>query len=310
MHFYLMFDQKSILGGEYVAEFNSIGKHDLLLQSYPQGGFQVLRNGVNLVSQIQDLVVNHGYQVVLRSNHTEEEQIQRLRQLQVACAEKGIACFNVHAMSVYDPDLYPNTTSREPFIIERDAIRIAAWGADYLDGKASVRNALESLLPIEEQDRGEHIILEDGLANFNALRSVGYVRSFLIGDHVEEGCMRLDYTLSEMLAQQREFQLALEIILSNIGESAGDLRRSFRLFLLNESQIHQQMQGVISPEAFLLGLDEDARIHLIADFIELRQPLVHLIAEQGLFGSRQHSDDAEQPDSRPSSPELEIINSW
>ena len=199
---YLMFDHNGVLDGAYVGNRKNIEANDLILQAYEFGGYQVLKNGVSIVAAINELVTEHGAQVVFHSKNIEETQIELLRQLEKACAQKNISFPTIHGMAVYDPARYSTSASSDPALLDSNEIPFAGWGMDDLDGKASVRRALEVLLAIDEADRGNHVVFDDGPPNVSVPRKEGY-QAYLIGNGVEAETVTLDQALQLVLAKAR-----------------------------------------------------------------------------------------------------------
>ena len=201
---YLMFDHGGVLDGAYVGNRQNIKANDLVLEAYEHGGYQVLKNGVSIVAAINELVTEHGAQVVFHSKNREADQIELLRQLEKACAKKYIRFPTIHGMAVYDPVRYPTIASSDPALLDSNEIPFVGWGTDDLDGKASVRRALEVLLAIGEADRGNHVVFDDGPPNVSVPREEGY-QAYLIAEGVDAaaGTVTLDQALQLVLAKAR-----------------------------------------------------------------------------------------------------------
>ncbi len=156
---YLMIDQGGVLDGTIT---DKIDDDDLLLTEVEKGLFQVLKQGVILVKQLNDLVLNYDYQIVLHSKNREAEQLAFLSKLNSSCGLKGITFPKVTAMAVRDSS-YAGISSGAPKIINNRSHGILMVCYDQeLDGKACVRLALSKLLNIPESDRAKHIVLDDG----------------------------------------------------------------------------------------------------------------------------------------------------
>ncbi|WED42988.1 hypothetical protein [Legionella cardiaca] len=192
---YLMFDHGGVLDGSVVMNLDTIdAENDLVLEPFDWGGAQVLRNGVQIVALMNELVERYQYQIVFHSKNKEEDQLKILLQLQAACQLKKISFPPVLAMAVFDPERYTESSSSPRTIIIEGGIHLAAWGADDFDGKASVRRALEKLLNIT--DRSQHIVFDDGEPNVNTPREEGY-QAFLIGEGSER--VTLDRALTQVV---------------------------------------------------------------------------------------------------------------
>lgn len=156
---YLFIDQGGVLDGIIT---DQVMEDDLLLTTIDQGLFQVLKQGVPLVKQLNDLVTNYNYQIIFHSKNQEAEQLSLLTNLSNACDLKGIIFPKVTAMAVRDPR-YTATAAVTPIVINNrpHGILLACYEQE-LDGKACVRLALSKLLNISEAERANHIVLDDG----------------------------------------------------------------------------------------------------------------------------------------------------
>ncbi|KTD71972.1 hypothetical protein, partial [Legionella tucsonensis] len=67
---YLMFDNGGVLDGKIVMGSDEITEDDLVIEEYDWGGVQVLVNGIQIVSDIMDLVTNYNYKVVFHSKNS------------------------------------------------------------------------------------------------------------------------------------------------------------------------------------------------------------------------------------------------
>lgn len=184
-HKYLMMDHGGVLDGGIAMSMDDISPNDLILEQYNWGGVQFLKNGVNIVNNINCLINDHDYKLVFHSKNKYQDQIHILQQLQDACTVKGITFPKVYAMAVKDSDLNPEVNSSAPNISRDESdILVAQWGADDLNGKASVRRALESALRINEENRADHIIFDDGRPNFETPLTEGYQAHLIGGDGI------------------------------------------------------------------------------------------------------------------------------
>ncbi len=175
---YLMLDHGGVLDGIVTEE--KPGNNDLLLAQIDDGLYQVLKNGVKIVKQLNFLVIECGYEIVFHSKNKEKDQLQLLEHLSKSCAEKYLEWPIVTAMAVRDQDIFPDIDSKEPIIIKdrTHGILIAGYGQD-LDGKSCVRSALSKLLSINEESHSQHIIFDDGPSVVLAARAEGY-RAYMI----------------------------------------------------------------------------------------------------------------------------------
>lgn len=149
---YLLLDHNGVLGGDYSE--NDIGEDDLVLQDgldkrYP---FEVLRKGVNLVNNLNELVSKYDYKIAFSSSNPEADQIRLLENLQKACRKKGIKFPPVAAMFVCDPGKYPEIESYAPRFEfnAKHHIQIAKFGEKNDELKTDGRIALSTLLMNEE----------------------------------------------------------------------------------------------------------------------------------------------------------------
>lgn len=196
---FLMFDHGGVLDGDFVASKTTIAKNDLVLMEHKEGGFQVLKNGVAIVNAMNNLVQYHGYEVVFHSKNREEDQFILLKQLQEACKKIGLKFPAVKAMAVYDSSSYKNISSSSAIMTISQGIIVAGWAADDLDGKASVRRALERVLDIGKKDYGQHVVFDDVDSIIEEAKKEGY-QAFSIG--IEKGQVTLNTALQQVLLSQ------------------------------------------------------------------------------------------------------------
>jgi hypothetical protein len=175
---YLMLDQGGVLDGTIT---NQVNDNDLLLNKIDGIGFQVLQHGVEIVKQLNELVNNHNYQIVLHSKNLEIGQLELLQKLNIACNAKGIVFPRVTAMVVRSSE-YRGITANAPLLIKNrpHGILMACYEQE-LDGKACVRLALSRLLNISAAARAQHIVLDDGPSVILAANQEGW-QAYEIGN--------------------------------------------------------------------------------------------------------------------------------
>lgn len=196
---YLMFNHGGVLDGQVVQDISGLTDNDLVLEYYDWGGAQVLKNGVDVVNYLNQLVNDHGYQVLFTSSNSEDDQLKLLEQLKNACSSKDLNFPKVSGMAVYDESLKGTSSNNPiPYLTKKDQIPAVTWGADIQDGQASLRRALETQFGIDTQERKNHIVFDDGPTNVRAASAEGY-QTYLIGDQIS-----LDAALKQVLALQAE----------------------------------------------------------------------------------------------------------
>lgn len=215
---FLFFDHGGVLDGSFI-EGNPTNK-DLVLTKV-EGMFQIIKNGVEIVKQLNSLVSLHGYQIIFHSKNKETEQLHMLSLIQKACYRVKLTFPKITAMAVRDTIEFNGVESENPAIIKNKQHGI--WIAGYdkeLDGKACVRNALSKLLFISETSRKQHFIFDDGPSVVNIANKEGW-STYLIGDQFE--AVTLDkavdsiYQLEIQSKQQNSFAVIStdEFILNN-----------------------------------------------------------------------------------------------
>lgn len=180
---YLFLDHGGVLDGSFSEEKPS---NDDLLLDQVEGYYQVIKNGVLLVKQLNLLVSSYGYEIVFHSKSKEADQMSLLNSIRVACSNKDLAFPNITAMAVRDAKEFNGVESENPVIIKnrKHGIWIAGYDKE-LDGKACVRNALSKLLSISEISRKRHYILDDGASVICRANLEGW-SSIRIGTEAED----------------------------------------------------------------------------------------------------------------------------
>lgn len=247
---YLMFDHSGVLEGVCINDLSMIKENDLFLQEY-QFGYQVLKNGVHIVAVINELVEQHGYQVVFHSKSRAEAQVTTLFHLQAACKSKKITFPTVYAMAVFDPLRYPTKMSSDPEVSVTQGILTTCWGVNDHEGKVSVRRALEKLLNIQVGDRKKHIVF----SNVPVPREEEY-ESFLIGNRKEKGTVPLVQALYEVLGNARAARLTKQQNHATLGffNQGVDLSDEFEHYLSEATQKIRIAMGTISTADYWLTL--------------------------------------------------------
>lgn len=160
---YLMFGHEGVLAGVVVEDTSSLGDGDLSL-NLNGGDTWALKNGVQIVNKINELVNNFGYEVVSHSNDLEKDQFDFLGLVQTACIAKGITFPQVRAMAVFDTNsnnISGYRTGERALITTSEGVLVATWGDADEKGKASVRRALERALQFADTDRRSHIVFDN-----------------------------------------------------------------------------------------------------------------------------------------------------
>lgn len=272
---YLMLDHGGVLDGEVCEVVPK--SNDLLLQTYDWGGYQVLKNGVQIVRNLKELVDKHGYKIVFHSKNKEEDQINLLEQLQAACFTKAIEFPQVIAMAVCDVNRFENVDSTNPKITinQKNQIKITGYAKE-LDGKACVRNALSNLLSIPEDinARKKHIVFDDGASIVTMAKGEGY-KAYLIG-HGEEK-ISLDDAVKEVLNNARKNVLVERISNSPLVQQNAmfanpykNLPEEFRQYLSATTQSERHQLGHISTEDYWTQSSSDQQEQLFKQFKKSR----------------------------------------
>jgi hypothetical protein len=174
---YLMIDNGGVLDGVITYE---ICDEDLLLQEIDDGLFQALKDGIQIINQLNELVNNYDYEIVFHSKNQADGQLDLLNILRIACDKKGLIFPKLKAMAARDPKKYAGVTSNEPYIeivketANENKILVAGYDLE-LDGKACVRQALSKLLNIAVTDRAKHVVLDDGPSVIDKAKEEGWI---------------------------------------------------------------------------------------------------------------------------------------
>lgn len=198
---YLMLDHGGVLDGEVILNVSkNITWNDLVLEKY-DWGYQILKNGVAIVKHLNQLVDNHGYQIVFHSKNNEEDQLRILKQLQDVCKTKGLSFPKVTAMVIYNNKSMQNAA--EDPLLGKTACGIITFSyGQELDGKTCVRHALENGLNISPADRKNHIVFDDGENIIKTAKTEGY-KAYLINNE-----QSLDNAISEVVEINKNPSLA------------------------------------------------------------------------------------------------------
>lgn len=161
MPHYLFLDHGGVLDGEMTT--SQPGAKDLVLSDLGDGIKNILKNGVEIVAQLNELVERYDFRIVFHSKNREEDQVRILRQLQQACIRENCLFPTVEAMAVYDPQQYPSISSSAPRMIMDRAhgVKVIGYGQEK-PGKACVREALASALNIQTNEHHDHVVFDDG----------------------------------------------------------------------------------------------------------------------------------------------------
>ena len=248
---YLMFDQGGVLDGVIIENPNQIdAENDLVIEKYEWGGSQVLVNGVQIIRNLNELVNEHGYQIVFHSKNAEEDQQILLAKLKRACLDFRIRFPAVHAMGVYDRKNHPTTSSSLPVLkTDPSATVIATWGQDDLNGKASLRRALEYALDITPESRSKHVIFDDGYPNVETPISEGYQAYW-----ISENGVTLDVAIRQVLERARnnaQSVVPMNVIRVNKGAAPHmGLPDGFMAYFAKDSQAARESKGNISADNY------------------------------------------------------------
>lgn len=150
-----------------------------------QGYYIGLKDGVEMVKKLNFLVNNLGYKFAFHSKNKQADQERIYNEVNAACQQQGVFLPKPVAMPVYDPELYPGVLSTAPQIFKNDqGITIIAYGNNEgLDGKTCVRNALTAFFNIQEDQRQQCFIFDDGETIINQAKADGYQAFHIDGDN-------------------------------------------------------------------------------------------------------------------------------
>jgi hypothetical protein len=192
---YLMIDHGGVLEGEYSVDQPL--ENDLLVKVIDETDFMILKNGVNIIKNLNHLVDYHNCMVVFHSKNKLQDQLNIMHYLQSACKNKGLVFPKIKYLAVRDSIEYKDTGSTKPKLttyMDKDdnnnIISIAGYG-DELDGKECLRNAISVLLNIETNSRGMHYVIDDGPSVVQKAILDGW-NGYIVGD------ISLDTIISEI----------------------------------------------------------------------------------------------------------------
>jgi hypothetical protein len=258
-----MIDHGGVLDGAITE--NKPGSDDLLLQTYSEGYYQVLKNGVQIIKNLNELIEKYRCEIVFHSKNKEEDQLKLLSDLHAACKEKGITFPKVKAMAVFDAERFKDVDSEKPTIVRdtNDSIWIAGYGKE-LDGKACVRNALSSLLEISQHpdDRKNHVVLDDGPSIVATAKTEGYSAYEISGNQ--------SFAVTVQKIIDNEKKLLKEMELPQPNELFTNLYRNlpveFRQFISESTQKQRHELGHISTEEYWNQISDGERQQLSDQF--------------------------------------------
>jgi hypothetical protein len=222
---YLIFDHGGVLDGEYSETFDA---DDLVLEIYGANQYQVLKHGVSIVRNLQELVTKYGYQIAFHSKNKEADQINILEQLHVACGAKSNlqqSFPSIAGMVVCDANRFKDVTASSPTIIENAEyhIPIAGYGIEDNNDKSDVRTALSVLLNIPQEERGNHIVFDDGSSIVETAKKEGY-RAYKIdiGDP-DKTKVLLHQAIEEILTLERQKAAPQPVLLDKVANKVSEV---------------------------------------------------------------------------------------
>jgi hypothetical protein len=255
---YLMLDHGGVLDGDI--SVSSPKKNDLLLEKYAWGGYRLIKNGVQLVKDLHELVYHYDYQLVFHSKNQKNDQINVYKDLKMACFLQEIQLPPIYAMAVCDPYVYRNVDSLQPILTydNKHDIRVAGYGVE-LEGKTCVRQALSSILHIAPNDRSQHIIFDDGESVINAARTEGY-QAYLIGTgnnriELADAVAMLCQQFTKQIANQDTPTISQYTTFNKVNTYQG-LPIEFRQYLSETTQLERHCNGHISTENYWTQLNQ------------------------------------------------------
>jgi len=237
---YLMLDHGGVLDGEIIVSNPTV--NDLVLYEVEPGIYGILKNGVQIVQQLNVLVLHYDYQLVFHSKNSEEDQLRLLEQLTRACQQKGISFPQITAMAVFDAERYPAVPPHQSISqVNPHGFPSIYYGIEY-NKKQCVRAALEHHLSIKPKERKKHIVFDDGLGVVEAAYKESY-QVVWIGDDV--GQMPLYQAINQIYQQS----IVAEAPIQPARTSDETSRRDPRLFaqVSIESEEEKKYHSLIKP---------------------------------------------------------------
>lgn len=266
---YLFFDHGGVLDGQMM-QSSEAGANDLVLQKFSvdMAGFsQVLPRGKEIVVMLNTLVGLHGYKIGFHSANSRTDQLHLLAQLQAACAEKDIRFPEVHAMCILDETNTAASTAPETDET-LSGIQTATWGADKLDGKASLRQALSALLTINPEQRGDHVVFDDGPSIIEQARAEGYQAVRIGDDTALYDAVKAVHDKALVAFESSDTASTDDNAMSPSAAAASPavlkskysaLAPEVRQYISSVSQLTRHANGHLSTEAYWDGLSAEAQ---------------------------------------------------
>ena len=195
---YLMLDHGGVLDGD--ATRDPPTDKDLLIGVIQPGLYQILRNGVQIVKDLNTLVNEYNYGIVFHSKNKEDKQVKLLQDVRKACAKLNLTFPKVLAMAVRDAKEYKGITPENAVYRRSSYEDIPIFGYDKeTDGKTCVRTAISKHLNISKAQRRLHYAFDDGPLVISKAKEEGW-SAYLIGNS-EDG-KPLDVAIAQILKRE------------------------------------------------------------------------------------------------------------
>ena len=79
--------------------------------------YQFTPNNITIINQLNILVNKYNHHIIIYSNNTQNQQLTFIQNLQNICISNNLTFPTITAMSVFDPNIFPDITSNIPTII-------------------------------------------------------------------------------------------------------------------------------------------------------------------------------------------------
>jgi hypothetical protein len=202
-------DDRIVPAGEVTKNDIVLDEIKILGQIKKNDNIRILKNGVQIVNTLNQLVSKYDYRVVYHSSNVAEDQLKIHNDLVRGAKEKGLVFPPVIAAAAPDRKLTeePPENPKKGTLEKTDIPFLSYAFTKSKDGKSCVRAALASFLGISESkdERQQHIVFDDAPSVIKKAKDEGY-RAYKIGD---DGTT-LDVALNEILQEELRSKLLQE----------------------------------------------------------------------------------------------------
>lgn len=172
----IMIAREGVLTGETTSEATS--NDDLILSEGDNQQRQIIKNGVTMVAQLNELVQKHDYVLALHCDDPINEQLATLAMLQAACQKIEIEFPTIPVLIVMNHDGSAGVSSDNPDIYQQDETTILSYGIQK-NKKCAVREALTNYFVIDASEYNQQVIFDNKIEIANQASEDGFWAFYL-----------------------------------------------------------------------------------------------------------------------------------